>query len=461
MVHAVHDLDRAASVVDSVGRTVKACAGVAHRNLGAKRHRRRCGAGVLAWVEPVALRVQISALQRIISRIVGGKQRLDNGAALAAATAAGQIGQAEHLHLVRAGGLDGCRVGLALGGGSHLLERRDFQRHCVPCTAVVMLHARNAEVALDAKRRRVKPQHHAACHLITAPNLGDGAGLPYLVGVFEQVFDHLAEHSRAGVLRYRFDALHKAVALDGCRVAGLCADVRLAVVLGGNDNSVVGVLGAVLAAHLTERPGDIKRRNVFRRLVHRLDRRCRQRLDLQTAVVHAVAVLLAGRRRAGVQHIADNVSGRTAGPQLRDLGRQAAHLADCHARLGTRLADDLIGGEVVDLQHDFALIKIPSAVISGYTAVQRHRDNDAGKDRFALIGHAHLIARRECQLGRVLVPRTNKRLKRQLCRQRVKVIGQGHATRKRGDVARLCAVAVQDELVLVYIACRHAAHLLM
>ena len=174
-----------------------------------------------------------------------------------------------------------------------------------------------------------------------------------------------------------------------------------------------------------------------------------------------MAVLFAGRRRAGVQHIADNVSGRTAGPQLRDLGRQAAHLADCHARLGTRLADHLIGGKVVYLQHDFRLIEIPAAVISGNTAVQRHRDNDARKDRFALIGHAHLVARREAELGRVLVPRRDKRRKRQLCRQRVEVVRQRHITGKRGDVARLCAVAVQHELVLVYIACRHAAHLLM
>ena len=91
MVHAVLDLDRAASVVDRVGRAVKTCAGVTDGNFRTERHRWRCGAGVLAWVEPVALRVQISALQRIVSRIVGGKQRLDNGAARAAVTAAGQV----------------------------------------------------------------------------------------------------------------------------------------------------------------------------------------------------------------------------------------------------------------------------------------------------------------------------------------------------------------------------------
>ena len=215
-----------------------------------------------------------------------------------------------------------------------------------------MLHASNTEVTLDAKRGRVKSQYHAACHLITAPNLGDRAGLPYLVGIFQQIFHHLPEHSRAGVFRDRFDMLHKAISFDRRRVAGLCADVRLAVVLGGNDNSVVGVLNAVLAAHLTERPCDVKCGDIFRRLVICLDGCGRQCLDLQAAVVHAVAVLLAGRRRAGVQHIADNVGRRTAGPQLRDLGRQAAHLADRYARLGTRLADDLIGGKVVDLQHD-------------------------------------------------------------------------------------------------------------
>ena len=216
-----------------------------------------------------------------------------------------------------------------------------------------MLHASNTEVALDAKRGRVKSQYHAACHLITAPNLGDGAGLPYLVGIFQQIFHHLPKHSRAGIFRDRFDMLHKAVALDRRRVAGLCADVRLAVVLGGNNHSVVGVLGAVLAAHLTERPCDVKCGDIFRRLVICLDGCGRQCLDLQAAVVHAVAVLLSGRRRAGVQHIADNVGRCRAGPQLRDLGRQAAYLSDCHARLGTRLADDLIGGKVVDLQHDF------------------------------------------------------------------------------------------------------------
>ena len=353
MVHAVHDLDRAAAVVDRVGRAVEACARVAHRDFGAKRHRRRCGAGFLAWVEPVALCIQITALQRIVGGIVSRKQCLDDRAARAAVTAAGQIRQAEHLHLVRAGGLDGCRVSLTLGGGSHLLERRDFERHRVSCTAVVMLHARDPVVALDAERGRVEPQNHAACHLITSPNLGDRAGLSYLVGVLEQVLDHLAEHSRAGVLGHGLYVLHETVTLDRRRVAGLCADVRIAVVLGGNDNSVVGVLGAVLAAHLTERPCDVKCGDIFRRLVHRLDGRGRQCLDLQAAVVHAVAVLLSGRRRAGVQHIADNVGRRRAGPQLRNLGRQAAHLSDCHARLGTRLANDLIGGKVVDLQHDF------------------------------------------------------------------------------------------------------------
>lgn len=102
--------------------------------------------------------------------------------------------------------------------------------------------------------------------------------------------------------------------------------------------------------------------------------------------------------------------------------------------LAHALADDLIGCKVVDLQHDFRLVEIPAAVVGRNAAVQRHRDDNAGKDRFPLIGHAHLIAGRERQLGCVLVPRRDKRLKRQLCRQRVEVVRQRHVTRKCGDI---------------------------
>ena len=73
MVHAVLNLDRAAAVVDRVGRAVKACAGVAHRNLGAERHARRCSAGFLRRVEPVALCIQKTALQRIVGGIISGE----------------------------------------------------------------------------------------------------------------------------------------------------------------------------------------------------------------------------------------------------------------------------------------------------------------------------------------------------------------------------------------------------
>ena len=330
----------------------------------------------------------------------------------------------------------------------------------MPRTVVVVHDARHAVLALNAESRRGEVQHHAALDLITAPDFRDRARPADLVGVFEQVFDHLTEHSRAGILGDGLHVLHKAVALDGRGVAGLSADVRLAVVLGGDDHSVVGVLYAVLAGDLPERPRDVERREVCRGFVHRLDGRDRQRFHDEPGIVHPVAILFAGRGGAGLQYLVDDVGRRRAGPELRDQGRQAAHLADRHSRLGARLADHLIGGEAVDLKDDFRLIKIPAAVVGRNAAIQRHRDNDAGKDRFALIGHAHLVARRERQLGRVLVPRREKRRKRQLRRQRVKVIRQRHITGKRRNVARLCAVAVQHELVLVYIACRHAAHLL-
>ena len=314
--------------------------------------------------------------------------------------------------------------------------------------------------ALDAERGRGETQHHAAFYLIAAPDFRNRPRPTDPVSVLQQIAHHRAEHRRARVLGDGLHVLQKAVPFDRRRIRRLRADVRLAVVLCRDNDRVIGVRDAVLAGHLPERPRDVKRGKVFRRLVHRLYRRRRQRLHHEPGIVHPPAVLSARRRLAALEHLVDDVRRRRACPALRNKRRHAAHRPDADARLRTSAAYHLVGREPRHLQYDLALAEVPSSVVGRDRAFERHRDHDAGKHGVAVVGYAQLVARREVDFWHVLVPRALKHRECKLRGERCKLVRQRHVSGVGRDVARLCAVAVQYKPVVVYISCRHAAHLL-
>ena len=228
-----------------------------------------------------------------------------------------------------------------------------------------MCDACDAVLTRDSERRAVEVEHHAAAHLVAAPDLADRARARDAVGLRQHVFHHLAELCRAGVARRRLDLLQEAVPLDAGRIRRLRADIDLAVRLGRDHGRVVQLLYAVLARNLSQRPGDVECREVVGRLVICGDRLHGQLLHLQTVVRNAVQVLLAGFRAARLKDLAKNVRRRLAQPYLRDLGRQRADRARGNARLAAHLPDGLVRGHVRDLQNDLAFVQIPAAVVGG------------------------------------------------------------------------------------------------
>ena len=101
----------------------------------------------------------------------------------------------------------------------------------------------------------------------------DGARAPHAVEPREQVACYLPEPRVARVARHGFHMLQKAEPLHARAVRRLRANVRPAVLLGGDHHRVAQLRDAVLARNLPQRPGDVKRREIVRGLVVRLDRR--------------------------------------------------------------------------------------------------------------------------------------------------------------------------------------------
>ena len=77
MIHAIFNLNHAATVIDGVGHAVKRCTCTLHCNLSTKRYAWRCSTGVLAWVKFVTECVKKTALHSVIRRIIGGKECLN------------------------------------------------------------------------------------------------------------------------------------------------------------------------------------------------------------------------------------------------------------------------------------------------------------------------------------------------------------------------------------------------
>ena len=74
MVHAILNLNHAAAIIDGVGHAVKCSTSTLHGDFRPERHRRRCSAGVLAWIQFVAERIEKTALHCICGRIIRREQ---------------------------------------------------------------------------------------------------------------------------------------------------------------------------------------------------------------------------------------------------------------------------------------------------------------------------------------------------------------------------------------------------
>ena len=93
MVHAILNLNHAATIIDGVGHAVKRRTGALHGDFRPERYRRRRSTGMLARVKSVSQCVKKPALHGIIRRIVCREQRLYSVRCRAARLRAGILGK--------------------------------------------------------------------------------------------------------------------------------------------------------------------------------------------------------------------------------------------------------------------------------------------------------------------------------------------------------------------------------
>ena len=204
------------------------------------------------------------------------------------------------------------RIGLVRR--ARLVQRRQLERHRMPRPAVVVGDALHAVAANKPKGRAVKIEYHAAAHLVAAPQLLDRAGASHAVKLRKQAARQLLQAPRAGGGLHHLNVLQQTIPPDARRVAGLCAGVGALVGLGRDYYRVAQVGDAVLACHLAERPSDVERGQVGRRLVPCTDGRLGKRLHHKTVLAHIILIGFAGFSRARFQYVAEDVGGRVARP---------------------------------------------------------------------------------------------------------------------------------------------------